>query len=76
MAKDAGSRRRIKITLLGLLVIMAVLIIGGAFLGFYLSELLGNPDSILLPILFATLGFGISIVVSLYVAKVVGRATQ
>lgn len=75
MAKDAGSRRRIKITLLGLLVIMAVLIIGGAFLGFYLSELLGNHDSILLPILFATLGFGISIVVSLYVAKVVGRAT-
>ncbi len=55
---------------------MTVLIVGGVFLGFYVSELLGESDSILLPILFATLGLGVSIVVSLYVAKVLGRVNQ
>ncbi len=76
MAKDAVIQRRIKRTFLSLFAIITVLIVGGAFLGFYMSELLGESDSILLPILFATLGLGVSIVVSLYVAKVLGRVNQ
>jgi uncharacterized protein YacL len=70
---DAATRRRIRVTLLVLPAVMVLLIIGGVFLGFYLSSLLGSSDSMVMPLIFATLGFVISVVLSLYVAKVVSR---
>ena len=76
MDKDAALRRRIMSTLLRLLVVMAVLIAGGAFLGSYVSGMQGDTDSVLLPILFSTGGLIISIVVSLYVVRGLAGAAE
>jgi hypothetical protein len=56
-------------TLLLLPVAMALLIVGCVFIGFYVSEMMGNTGSIFYPILFATVGFVASIAVSLVIIR-------
>jgi len=67
-------RRQTRIMLLVLPIIMAALIVGGVFLGFYVSDLMGSHGSLILPIVFATVGLFAALVVSLVVIKKVLKA--
>ena len=60
--------------LLVLPIIMAALIVGGVFLGFYVSDIMGSHGSLILPIVFATVGLFAALVVSLVVIKKVHKA--
>ena len=67
-------RRQTRIMLLVLPIIMAALIVGGVFLGFYVSDIMGSHGSLILPIVFATVGLFAALVVSLVVIKKVLKA--
>lgn len=67
-------RRQTRIMLLVLPIIMAALIVGGIFLGFYVSDIMGSHGSLILPIVFATVGLFAALVVSLVVIKKVLKA--
>jgi len=67
-------RRQTRIMLLVLPIIMAALIVGGVFLGFYVSDIMGSHCSLILPIVFATVGLFAALVVSLVVIKKVLKA--
>lgn len=66
--KDAAHRQT-RLILLVLPLIMAGLIIGGVFLGFYVSDLIGTHGSIVMPLIFATIGLFASIGVALIVVR-------
>jgi hypothetical protein len=61
--------KKIRNILLVLPIIITVIIIGNTFLGFYFAEFLNQSDSLFIPIIFATIGLGISIVFSLFLIK-------
>ncbi len=71
MTNTSKVNPRIKKILLVLPIIMATMIAGGAIFGIYLSELIGSDETFLLSILTATVGFGVSIVISVYLIKVI-----
>jgi len=66
-------QRRILLITAGLPFLIATLVVGGTFIGFYISDLTGEPQSILYPFIFSTVGLTASIVVSYYIAKRVSR---
>lgn len=63
------KQRKIKKYLLILPIFMTLLIAGGAYLGIQLSKTWRISNSIMWPIFFATIGFGISILISILIAK-------
>jgi len=67
--KRKNMKHQIKSFLIFFPIIMIILIAGGAFLGIQLSKTLGITDSLISSILFATIGFLISIVVSILIIK-------
>ena len=69
MVETQIKQRKIKKYLLVLPIIMIILIAGGAYLGIQLSKTWGTSNSIIWPILFATIGFVISIVLSIIIVK-------
>jgi len=71
MAEIQIKQRKIKKYLLVLPIIMIILIAGGAYLGIQLSKTWGTSNSIIWPIFFATIGFGISIIISIFISKII-----
>lgn len=67
-------RRQTQMILLLLPIIMATLIVGGVFLGFYVSDLMGSHGSLILPIVFATVGLFAALAVALVVIKIILKA--
>ncbi len=67
-------RRQTRMILIVLPIIMAALIVGGVFLGFYVSDLMGSHGSLVLPIVFATVGLFAALAVSLVVIKIILKA--
>ncbi len=70
MIKINSNQNIIKRYLLILPIVFIVLMGGGAYLGIQLSHMWGVSDSIIWPIIFTTLGFGISIVISILISKI------
>ena len=62
-------RRRITITLIGLPFLIAFFVVGGAFFGFYLSDVLKTSNRVVFPLVFATAGLALSIIASYFIAK-------
>jgi len=76
-ASDEGLQRRLILIIAGLPFIIALFTIGGVLLGFYLSGLTGDPQSILLPFILSTAGLAASIIISYNIAKrVTGTAER
>lgn len=67
--KNKNMKQQIKSFLIILPIIMILLIAGGAFLGNQLSQIWGITDSLMWALLFTTLGFFISILVSILIIK-------
>ena len=68
--KIDSKQKKIQKYLLILPIIFIALIVGGTYIGFQLSDIGGVSDSIMWPLIFATLGFGISIVISILISKI------
>lgn len=69
MKNEKNVKQQIKSLLMILPIIMIILITGGGFLGIQLSKMLGNTDSFMWALLFATIGFLISILISILIIK-------
>lgn len=67
MKNKKNVKQQIKSLLMILPIIMIILITGGGFLGIQLSKMLGNTDSFMWALLFATIGFLISILISILI---------
>lgn len=67
MKNEKNVKQQIKSLLMILPIIMIILITGGGFLGIQLSKMLGNTDSFMWALLFATIGFLISILISILI---------
>ena len=65
-----SKQKKIQKYLLILPIIFTTLIVGGTYIGFQLSNIGEVSDSIMWPLIFATLGFGISIVISILISKI------
>ncbi len=63
-------RRRIKQSLILLPMLIAFLVIGGAFLGFFISAITGY-GGLVLPMIFSTGGFVLSLWLSIIIAEAV-----
>ena len=70
MMKIDSKQKKIQKYLLILPIIFIALIVGGTYIGFQLSNIGEVSDSIMWPLIFATLGFGISIVISILISKI------
>tara|TARA_B100000315_G_scaffold147741_1_gene136663 strand:+ start:417 stop:629 length:213 start_codon:yes stop_codon:yes gene_type:complete len=70
MIKIDSNQKKIQKYLLILPIIFTALIAGGTYIGIQLSNIWGVSDSIMWPLIFATLGFGISIVISILISKI------
>jgi|GEM_PF-1984348 hypothetical protein len=70
MMKIDSKQKKIQKYLLILPIIFTTLIVGGTYIGFQLSNIGEVSDSIMWPLIFATLGFGISIVISILISKI------
>jgi hydrogenase/urease accessory protein HupE len=70
MIKINSNQNIIKRYLLILPIVFIVLMGGGAYLGIQSSHMWGMSDSIIWPIIFTTLSFGISIVISILISKI------
>jgi len=68
--KIDSKQKKIQKYLLILPIIFTTLIVGGTYIGFQLSNIGEVSDSIMWPLIFATLGFGISIVISILISKI------
>jgi hypothetical protein len=75
MNDKAAVRRQTRVILFILPVIMAGLILGGVFLGFYMSDLMGTHSSIVMPLIFATVGLFASIGVALIIVRIMLRSS-
>ena len=71
---DKRIRRRVTIALATLPFVIAFFVVGGLFLGFYVSDVLGITNRAILGLIFATVGLAISIIVSYLAAKMVSYA--
>ncbi|MCL4436878.1 MAG: hypothetical protein M1503_12695 [Thaumarchaeota archaeon] len=70
-AAAVAVRKQTRMILVILPIIMAVLIVGGVFLGFHVSDIMGSHGSLILPIVFATVGLFAALAVSLVVIKII-----
>jgi len=61
-------RRRVLFTLLTLPILIAGLVLLGVFVGFYVASIY-KSTSILFPLLFSSMGFTASIILSYFIAK-------
>ena len=66
---EKNMKQQLKSLLMILPFIMIILIAGGGFLGIQLSKMLGTTDSFMWALLFATIGFLISILISILIIK-------
>jgi len=70
MSEDVKRvRRRVTMVLVGLPFLITFFVVGGVFLGFYLSDISNTPSRVVLPLLFATTGLAVSIIASYFIAK-------
>lgn len=65
----ARLKRRVTILLVVLPIIIATLVLGGIFLGFYVGELIGLRGSAIMAVTFSTLGLFVSLIIAYVVAK-------
>jgi|TARA_B100001964_G_C13983155_1_gene487161 hypothetical protein len=70
MMKSDSIRKKKQRYLFILPIIFTLLMAGGAYLGIQLSKMWGVSDPITWPIIFTTLGFVISIVISISISKI------
>ncbi len=68
-ASKARIKRRVIVALAILPIFIAGLVLGGVFLGLYVTDVLGFGNAALMPIVFSLLGFLVSLVISYVVAK-------
>ena len=68
-AIKARIKRRVIVALAILPIFIAGLVLGGVFLGLYVTNVLGFGNSALMPIAFSLLGFFVSLIISYVVAK-------
>jgi hypothetical protein len=61
-------RRRVLLTLLILPILIAGLVLAGVFAGFYVANIY-KSTSILFPLLFSSIGFAASLILSYFIAK-------
>lgn len=69
MENQKNMKQQVKSLLMIFPFIMIFLIAGGGFLGIQLSNILGNKDPLMWGLLFATIGFLISILLSILIIK-------
>lgn len=69
-------KRKITATLILLPVLIASMVLGGVFFGFYLSDIFDARSRLVFPFVFATLGFALSIVASYFIAKWVAYSAK
>lgn len=65
----ARLRRRVTILLVVLPIVIATLVLGGVFLGFYVGEIIGLRGSATMAVTFSTLGLLVSIIIAYVAAK-------
>ena len=65
----ARLRRRVAILLVVLPIVIAGLVLGGVFLGFYVGELMGLRGSAIMAVTFSTLGLLVSLIIAYVAAK-------
>ena len=68
-ATKARMKRRVVVALAILPIFIAGLVLGGVFLGLYVTDVLGFGNAALMPIVFSLLGFLVSLIISYVVAK-------
>jgi len=61
-------KRKVLLTLLTLPILIASLVLAGVFAGFYLATIY-KSTSILFPLLFSSVGFAVSLILSYYIAE-------
>ena len=65
----ARLRRRVTILLVVLPIVIATLVLGGVFLGFYVGEIIGLRASAIMAVTFSTFGLLVSIIIAYVAAK-------
>ena len=56
--------------------IISVLVVGGVFLGFYVSEVTEDSNRLVYPLIFSTLGLAVSIVAIYHIARRISGEAQ